>query len=195
MQRNSLFEILLCAAVVVLAAGFLIFVRMQTGIGTLTSYDIRVELKKADGLASGADVRVFGVKVGKVESLRLDSKHYLADLTLSIRSDMRIPSDSAFQALEAKNPGILNQLTTAPDVATPNSKLAKILTYHVVGTRYDAAGLVRAGTVDSLEGAKITVGGTAAAPTINGAPVLCGNIPTKNATVFVIGQVLSPPAS
>ena len=105
------------------------------------------------------------------------------------------PSDSAFQALEAKNPGTLNQLTTAPDVATPNSKLAKILTYHVVGTRYDAAGLVRAGTVDSLEGAKITVGGTAAAPTINGAPVLCGNIPTKNATVFVIGQVLSPPAS
>jgi uncharacterized surface protein with fasciclin (FAS1) repeats len=90
---------------------------------------------------------------------------------------------------------MINQLTTAPDVATPNSKLAKILTYHVVGTRYDAAGLVRAGTVDSLEGAKITVGGTAAAPTVNGAPVLCGNIPTKNATVFIIGQVLSPPAS
>jgi uncharacterized surface protein with fasciclin (FAS1) repeats len=105
------------------------------------------------------------------------------------------PSDSAFQALEAKNPGMINQLTTAPDVATPNSKLAKILTYHVVGTRYDAAGLVRAGTVDSLEGAKITIGGTAAAPTVNGAPVLCGNIPTKNATVFIIGQVLSPPAS
>ncbi|MGH3605711.1 MAG: fasciclin domain-containing protein [Pseudonocardiaceae bacterium] len=105
------------------------------------------------------------------------------------------PSDSAFQALEAKNPGILNQLTTAPDVGTPNSKLAKILTYHVVGTRYDAAGLVRAGTVDSLEGAKLTIGGTAAAPTVNGAPVLCGNIPTKNATVFVIGQVLSLPAS
>ncbi len=105
------------------------------------------------------------------------------------------PSDSAFQALEAKNPGILNQLTTAPDVATPNGKLAKILTYHVVGTRYDAATLVQAGTVDSLEGAKITVSGTSAAPTVNGAPVLCGNIPTKNATVFVIGQVLSPPAS
>jgi uncharacterized surface protein with fasciclin (FAS1) repeats len=105
------------------------------------------------------------------------------------------PADPAFQALEAQHPGILKQLTTAPDVASPNSQLAKILTYHVVGTRYDAAGLVQAGTLDSLEGAKLTIGGTAAAPTVNGAPVLCGNIPTKNATVFVIGQVLSLPAS
>jgi len=54
---------------------------------------------------------------------------------------------------------------------------------------------VQAGTLDSLEGAKINIGGTAAAPTVNGATVLCGNIPTKNATVFVIGQVLSLPAS
>jgi uncharacterized surface protein with fasciclin (FAS1) repeats len=105
------------------------------------------------------------------------------------------PADPAFQALEAKSPGILTQLTTASDVASPNSKLAKILTYHVVGTRYDANGIVNAGTLDSLEGAKIKIGGTAAAPTVNGAPVLCGNIPTKNATVFVIGQVLSLPAS
>jgi uncharacterized surface protein with fasciclin (FAS1) repeats len=105
------------------------------------------------------------------------------------------PADPAFQALEAQHPGILKELTTAPDVASPNSKLAKILTYHVVGQRYDAAGIVQAGTLDSLEGAKLKIGGTAAAPTVNGAPVLCGNIPTKNATVFVIGQVLSLPAS
>jgi uncharacterized surface protein with fasciclin (FAS1) repeats len=80
------------------------------------------------------------------------------------------PADSAFQ-LEAQNPGILNQLTTAPDVASSNSKLAKILTYHVVGQRYDAAGLVQTATVDSLEGAKIKIGGTPAAPTVNGAQV------------------------
>ncbi|MGH3767358.1 MAG: fasciclin domain-containing protein [Pseudonocardiaceae bacterium] len=105
------------------------------------------------------------------------------------------PADPAFQALEAQHPGILTELTTAPDVASPNSKLAKILTYHVVGKRYDAAGIVAAGSLDSLEGAKIKIGGTSAAPTVNGATVLCGNIPTKNATVFVIGQVLSLPAS
>ncbi|MDQ3761666.1 MAG: fasciclin domain-containing protein [Actinomycetota bacterium] len=105
------------------------------------------------------------------------------------------PADSAFQALETQNPGTINQLTTAPDVAQPNSQLTQILTYHVVGQRYDAAGIVEGGTLDSLQGSKITIGGTAAAPTVNGAQVLCGNIPTKNATVFVIGQVLSLPAS
>jgi uncharacterized surface protein with fasciclin (FAS1) repeats len=105
------------------------------------------------------------------------------------------PSDPAFQALEAQHPGILNQLTTAPDAASPDSKLSKLLKYHVVGQRYDAAGLVQAGTVTSLEGGRITIGGTPAAPTVNGAQMQCGNIPTKNATVFVIGQVLSPPAS
>lgn len=104
------------------------------------------------------------------------------------------PDDEAFQQWETQNPGIVTQLTTAADVTSPNSKLAKILTYHVVGQRYDAAGLVRAGTLDSLEGAKIIIGGTSAAPTVNGTPVVCGNIPTKNATVFVIGQVLSLPA-
>lgn len=105
------------------------------------------------------------------------------------------PSDSAFQQLDAQNPGMVNQLTTAPDVASPDSKLAKVLKYHVVGQRYDAASLVQTGTVDTLEGGKIKVAGTPAAPTVNGAQVLCGNIPTKNATVFVIGQVLTPPAT
>ena len=105
------------------------------------------------------------------------------------------PADSAFKEWETKNPGMINKLTTAPDAAQPTSTLYKILTYHVVGERYDAAGIVKAGTLDSLEGGKLKIGGTAAAPTVNEAPVLCGNIPTKNATVFVIGQVLSPPAT
>jgi uncharacterized surface protein with fasciclin (FAS1) repeats len=105
------------------------------------------------------------------------------------------PADPAFADLEAKNPGITKQLTTDPNVASADSKLSTILKYHVVGQRYDAAGLVQAGTVETLQGNKVTIAGTPAAPTVNGTPVLCGNIPTKNATVFVIGQVLSPPAT
>jgi uncharacterized surface protein with fasciclin (FAS1) repeats len=105
------------------------------------------------------------------------------------------PADPAFADLEAKNPGTIQKLTTDPNVASPDSQLATILKYHVVPQRYDAAGLVQAGRVDTLQGGQVTIAGTEAAPTINGAQVLCGNIPTENATVFVIGQVLSPPTS
>jgi uncharacterized surface protein with fasciclin (FAS1) repeats len=95
------------------------------------------------------------------------------------------PADAAFDELGAGKFAAL-----AKDPAT----LAPILKYHVVGKRYDAGGLVAAGTVPTLDsaGGDLRIGGTADAPTVNGNPVLCGNIPTKNATVFVIGKVLTP---
>jgi uncharacterized surface protein with fasciclin (FAS1) repeats len=105
------------------------------------------------------------------------------------------PYDQAFKDLDTKSPGTVAKLTADPNVASPDSQLAKILKYHVVGKRYDAAGIVQQGSLDSLQGAKLTIGGTSTAPTVNGYKVLCGNIPTKNATVFVIDTVLTPPAT
>jgi uncharacterized surface protein with fasciclin (FAS1) repeats len=80
----------------------------------------------------------------------------------------------------------------------PN-KLGGLLSYHVVGKRYDAKGLVAAGMTNELAGGALTIGGTPDAPTItdgqgNTAKVLCGNIPTSNAIVFVIDLVLMPKA-
>lgn len=99
------------------------------------------------------------------------------------------PFNGAFEALP---PGTVETLTTAPDAAQPTSQLSQILTYHVVGERMDAEGIVSAGSLPSLQGGEITVTGTPDAPVVNGATVLCGNIPTANATVFVIDQVLMP---
>ncbi|MFC5057975.1 fasciclin domain-containing protein [Saccharothrix xinjiangensis] len=96
------------------------------------------------------------------------------------------PADPAFAELgDAKFQELAN------DPAT----LGKILQYHVVGQRYDAEGLEAAGTVKSLTGQELTIAGSGDAMTVNGAPVLCGNVPTANATVFVIGKVLTPPAA
>lgn len=74
--------------------------------------------------------------------------------------------------------------------------LGPILQGHVSGTRYNAEGLIEAGSVDVLSGGTVMVGGTADAPTfdLGGGPAmnLCGNVPTANATVFVIDTVLLP---
>ncbi|MET9261306.1 fasciclin domain-containing protein [Amycolatopsis sp. NPDC004079] len=95
------------------------------------------------------------------------------------------PADPAFNALgDAK----FKELA-----ANPN-QLAPILQYHVVGKRYDAKGLEQAGTLTSLNagGGPLKIEGSGDNLTVNGAKILCGNIPTKNATVFVIDKVLTP---
>lgn len=97
------------------------------------------------------------------------------------------PANSAFEALP---PGTVDTL-----LQDPGGDLTTILTYHVIPQRYDAQGLVEAGSVQSVQGAPVEITGTPDAPMINGANVACGNIPTSNATVFVIDQVLMPPAA
>jgi uncharacterized surface protein with fasciclin (FAS1) repeats len=74
--------------------------------------------------------------------------------------------------------------------------LADILKDHVVAKRYDRAGLVAAGTVTTLQG-NLTIkdSGDTIDVTDNAgttAHVLCGNIPTANATLFLVDQVLEP---
>jgi len=93
------------------------------------------------------------------------------------------PADPAFAELgDAK----FQELAGNPAALTP------ILQYHVVGQRYDAKGLEAAKTVKALNGGELKIAGSGDNLTVNGVPVLCGNIPTKNATVFVIGKVLTP---
>jgi phospholipid/cholesterol/gamma-HCH transport system substrate-binding protein len=94
MQRIGIFETLLSAAVIALAAGFLTFLLWQTGTGSLQSYEMRARIKSADGIKAGTDVRIGGVKVGTVQGLELDRKSYAVDLRLAIRDDIRIPEDS-----------------------------------------------------------------------------------------------------
>ena len=52
-----------------------------------------------------------------------------------------------------------------------------------------------AGTHTTLEGGDLTVEGSADAFTVNGtAHIICGNVQTANATVYIIDGVLLPPA-
>jgi uncharacterized surface protein with fasciclin (FAS1) repeats len=94
------------------------------------------------------------------------------------------PTDDAFAKIpEADLKAVL------ADQAT----LTAILSHHVVGEQLDPEGIV--GDHDTLNGDTVTVEGDAESGlTVDGgaANVICGNIPTKNATVYVIDSVLMP---
>lgn len=105
------------------------------------------------------------------------------------------PYNDAFTAVQKQ----LGDAKFKALLADPKA-LGAVLSYHVVPQRYDAAGLVAAGKTTELVGGDVTIGGTATAPTITDgmggtAKVLCGNIPTSNATVFVIDKVLMAKAA
>ena len=69
--------------------------------------------------------------------------------------------------------------------------LTKILTYHVVPGRLTPAQL--AGTHKTLEGGELTVAGSGTNYTVNGnSSVVCGNVQTSNATVYIVDTVLMP---
>ncbi len=97
------------------------------------------------------------------------------------------PADPAFAEIPADD---LNALLDGAAKDGMESDLATVLTYHVVAGQLDPASVV--GNQTSLQGGTLTVEGDESGMTINGANVLCGNIPTANATVYVIDGVLSP---
>jgi uncharacterized surface protein with fasciclin (FAS1) repeats len=108
--------------------------------------------------------------------------------TLNTAKDITVfaPVDSAFAAMD--------QATLTSAMADPKGLLTKVLTYHVVQGRLTPAML--AGTHTTLEGGTLTVAGSGQDFTVNGkAKVVCGNVQTANATVYIIDGVLLPPAS
>lgn len=80
------------------------------------------------------------------------------------------------------------------EAAGPAARRVATLNYHVLDQRYDAAGLERAGGTGTRDsgGGPLGLTGSGDHLTVNGVKVLCGNIPTKNATLFVLEKVLTP---
>ncbi|MGB6058430.1 MAG: fasciclin domain-containing protein [Microthrixaceae bacterium] len=77
-------------------------------------------------------------------------------------------------------------------VLADKAQLTKILTYHVASGEMTSSDLIDAGTVKTVEGGDLTIEKSGDSFTVNGANVLCADVPTANATVFLIDSVLMP---
>ena len=97
------------------------------------------------------------------------------------------PVNSAFDKIDP---------ATLESVLADTDTLTSILTYHVLAEQLSAADLVAGGTFATVSGAELTVAQVGETLVINGgaAAVQCADVPTANATVFLIDTVLMPPA-
>ena len=98
------------------------------------------------------------------------------------------PVDTAFEKVPADT---LNTLKTPEGAPT----LTKVLTYHVVQGKMTPQQLLDMKSVPTVEGQNVEIAGSADALTVNGSTnVICGNVQTSNATVYLIDSVLMPPS-
>ncbi|MFG3120527.1 fasciclin domain-containing protein [Streptomyces sp. NPDC048201] len=81
---------------------------------------------------------------------------------------------------------------TLDKVLNDKAQLTKILTYHVVGKKLAPKDLEN-GSFDTLEKSKLMTSGMGESYTVNdSAKVVCGNVKTANANVYIIDTVLMP---
>ena len=92
------------------------------------------------------------------------------------------PANSAFEKIPTD---------TLNGVLADDAALKSVLTYHVVAGRLTPEQLD--GSHKTLEGADLTIAGSGSDFTVNGnSAVVCGNVQTENATVYIVDTVLMP---
>ena len=94
MSRNIV-ETVLGAVVLAVALGFLAWAYGRSDAGDPGGYTLTARFDRVDGLETGGDVRISGIKVGQVLGQRLDPQTYRAEVTFSVRDGIELPSDSS----------------------------------------------------------------------------------------------------
>ncbi len=95
-MQGNLVETLIGAVVLAVAAFFLAFAYSTAGVGGgVSGYELKARFNRADGLVTGSDVRMSGIKVGTVTAQALDPKSYDAVITFTIDGRYQLPDDSA----------------------------------------------------------------------------------------------------
>ncbi|KRW97976.1 outer membrane lipid asymmetry maintenance protein MlaD [Paracoccus sp. PXZ] len=90
-------ELWVGAAVLAVAAGFLVWSTSGGRLGAQLAggYELRAAFPNVDGIEVGTDVRVAGLRVGRVSAVDLNPQTYYAEARLRLPDSIRLPSDSA----------------------------------------------------------------------------------------------------
>ena len=95
MPRRSGVEVATGLFVLAVAAGFLAYAVVNTGVSVIPGIHLRAEFDNVGALAAGADVRIAGVPVGRVLSTGFDPQNYQAVVQFTVRPDVKLSDDSA----------------------------------------------------------------------------------------------------
>jgi phospholipid/cholesterol/gamma-HCH transport system substrate-binding protein len=81
--------------VLIVAFSFFYMAYKTTDLSVDGGYLINAKFDRVDGLNVGSDVKVGGIKVGRVISFKLDQKTYQAYIQMEINNEIKLPTDTS----------------------------------------------------------------------------------------------------
>src|SRR5690242_27099 len=91
---RNLAESVMGAVVLIVAAAFLYTFITTAQVKAVQGYKLSAAFAKVGGVLAGSDVRVSGIVVGSVAEVHLDPKSYQAVVTMTLKSDVKLPKDT-----------------------------------------------------------------------------------------------------
>jgi len=96
-MRANVVEAITGAAVLAVAGTFFYYAYTSSGTKVTDGYHLTANFDRIDGLVEGNDVKLSGVKVGDVSEISVNPKTYLAQVTMTLNRDVKLPDDSSAQ--------------------------------------------------------------------------------------------------
>ena len=93
-MNTNFIEVILGMLVILVAGIFFVFAYKSSDLKNVKGYEVTANFTRIDGLQTGNDVKISGVKIGSVISQKLDEETYLATITLSIEPSIKLPKDT-----------------------------------------------------------------------------------------------------
>lgn len=95
-MRENGAEVAVGGLVLAAAVGFLFYVTQIAGTGGFgRTYDLTASFRSVEGISSGTDVRLAGVKIGTVADIALNPQTFRGEVRLALVDGIVIPDDSA----------------------------------------------------------------------------------------------------
>ncbi len=120
-MKRSVVETLIGAAVLVVAALFLVYAFSNVDAGTPKGYELFARFDRIDGLKKGSDVTISGIKVGTVVDWSLDAKTFQAVVRISVDQRYKLPRDTSAKLVSES---LLGGLTMSLEPGGDDKELA-----------------------------------------------------------------------
>lgn len=99
MEKGRVFETIVGLFVFVVAVFFFRYVYQKSGWIKSDGIVLTARFDRADGLTEGTDVKISGVRVGKVLSASVDPDNFMAVVKFYVSSKINLPKDTGASVL------------------------------------------------------------------------------------------------